>query len=271
MASQISSLLKHGWENLWKNKILWIFSALVLIDPLLRLISPIPPDRGLLSSLLYLILSVASIYFMFVSYGGVSFVGYRIAIRDSVDYETTFQNATKLFWRVVGISFFLALVMTPCLFTVFIVTYEEPFEIVDLAHNFFLTSIPLSIFVAIWYFSITETITNNSKVGESIHTAWAVFTHNFISLAVIGFILAIASYVTNISISAVTMLAQNSFDFAVLSKLDLISPHLSVTNDNVYKLASMSAQTAWRTYSVSVFTFAYLKFSGAKMSKHFKS
>jgi hypothetical protein len=271
MASQISSLLKRGWENLWKNKILWVFSGLVLIDPLLRLISPIPPNGGLLSSLLYLILSVTSIYFMFMSYGGVSFVAYRIAIRESVNYETAFQNSTKLFWRVVGISFFLVFIITPCLFTVFIVTYEEPFQIADLAHNFFLTSIPLSIFAAIWYFSITETIANNSKIGESLHTAWAVFTHNFISLAVIGFVLAIASYITNVSVSAFTMLAQNGFDFAVLSKLALISPHLSVTNDNVYKLASMIVQTAWRTYSVSVFTLAYLKFSGAKMSKHIKS
>jgi hypothetical protein len=242
----------------------------VLIEPLIRLIIPIPKIADLPSSLLNLVVSFASVYFTFMSTAGISFVAYCIAVGKSVDLETAFQNSTNLFWRVVGISFLLVLIIAPCLFTVFIVSYKEPFQIANLAHGFFFLSVPLSMFAAIGCFSIIEMIANNSKIGKSLKTAWTVFTYNFVSLAIIGFMLAIASYITNVSISIVAMLAQNSFDFAVLSKLDLISPHLSVTNNNIYKLVSTIAQAGWRTYSISIFTFAYLKYSGAKMSKHSK-
>jgi len=268
MASEIISLLQHGWKNLWKNKVLWLFSSLVLIEPFLRLLYPIPRNTNLASSLLNLVISIASVYFMYMSLAGISFVAYCVTIGKPIDLESAFQNSTNLFWRVVGISFLFVLIIAPCLFTVFIVSYKEPFQIVDLAHNFFFLLTPLSVFAAMVYFSITEIIANNSKIGKSLRIAWTIFTYNFISLAIIGFVLAIASYMTNISISAVTMLAQNNFDFAVLSKLDLISPHLSVTDNNVYKLVSAIAQTAWRTYSVSIFTFAYLKYSSAKMKKY---
>ena len=267
MASQIALLLKHGWVNIWKNKTLWIFSSLVLIDPLVRLIVPIPQNESLPSALFYLILSIASLYFIFMSYAGVAFVAYQITIGKSVDFETTFQNSTSLFWRVVGISFLLVLIVAPCLCLVFIVSYREPFELAYLAHTVFLLLIPLSIFGALWNFAVTEIIAHDSKIGKSLRTAWAVFTSNFFSLVIIGFAIGIASHMTNIFVSMATLLVQNSFDFAVLSNLDFISPHLSVTDNNVYKLVSAIAQTPWKTYSASVFTFAYLKYSGAKISE----
>jgi hypothetical protein len=151
---------------------------------------------------------------------------------------------------------------------VFIISYKEPFQIANLAHAIFFLSIPLSVFAAMGYFPITEIVAGNSKIGKSLQTAWSVFTYNFVSLAIIGFVLAIASYMINVSIATVTMLAQNSFDFAVFSKLDFISPHLSFTGNGVYKLVSTLAQAVWRTYNISIFTFAYLKYGGAKKVKH---
>jgi len=58
------------------------------------------------------------------------------------------------------------------------------------------------------------------------------------------------------------MLAQNRFDFTSLSALDFISPHLSFTDNNFYKLVNAIFITIWRTYSTSVFTVAYLKYNG---------
>ena len=268
MVSEITLLLQRGWINLWRNKILWAFSFLVLIDPLLRLIIPISQSENLPSALFFLVLSVAFVYFSFMSYAGVYFVAYCTAIGRPVNFKTSFQASTNLFWKIVGITFLLVLFVSPCLFTVFIFSFKEPFQIADLAHNFFLLSIPLSIFVAMWYFPITEIIANNTKIGKSLKIAWTIFTYNFLILAIIGLGLATASYAINISISIVTMLVQNGFDFAVLNKLDFISPHLSLTNNNYYRLVSTFSQAVWRTYSVSVFTFAYLKYSGIKMSTH---
>lgn len=271
MMSEISSLLQHGWKNIWKDKILWVFSSLVLIDPVIRLVVPIQRNVDLTSSLFNLLESLAAIYFMFMSYAGVSFIAYCISIGKPVDIQTAFQAATKLFWRVIALTFLLFLFIAPCLFVVFIFSFKQPPQIADFAHNFFFMSIPLSIFAAMWYFIITETIANNSKIGKSLKTAWTVFTDNFVSLAIIGLVLAFASYTTNVSISTVTMLSQNSFDITAFSKLDFISPHLSLTDNNFYKLATTTAQAIWRTYSTTLFTFAYLKYSGVKVSKKIMS
>jgi hypothetical protein len=65
----------------------------------------------------------------------------------------------------------------------------------------------------------------------------------------------------------VALLVENNFDVSVLGKLDFISPLLSFPNNNFYNLITAIPQAIWQTYSASVFTFAYLKYSGAKMSK----
>ena len=114
-------------------------------------------------------------------------------------------------------------------------------------------------------------IANDSKIGKSLKVAWRVFTHNFLVLASIGLGLTLTSYITSTIISMVTMLAQNSFDFAVLSKLDFISPQLTITNSNLFKLVSTVNRVAWRTFGASVFTFAFLKYSGVKMKEHSSS
>jgi len=271
MASEIASLLQHGWVNLWRNKTLWLFSSLGLIDTLVRAIVPIAQDESPPSILFFLILSIAAIYFTFMSYAGLSFVAYSIAIGKSVDFQTAFENSKNLFWRVVGLSFLLVLIVSPCICTVFIISYKEPFQIAYVAHNLIFVSIPLSIFAAMWYFPITEMVANDSKIGKSLKTAWTIFTYNFANLAIIGFLLTGIFYVINISISMAAMLVQNNFDFSALNTLDFISPHLSFAENNSYRLVAAIAQTAWHTYSTSIFTLAYLKYSGIKMLKHLLS
>jgi hypothetical protein len=271
MMSEISSLFQRAWENIWKNRVLWLFSSLVLIDPLLRLVIPIQKSNDLTSSLLKLVIGFASIYFMFMSYAGVSFVAYCIAIGKPIDFQTAFQSAGTLFWRIIGLTFLLFVFVAPFLCSVFVLTFKQPPQITDFAHNFFFAAIPLSIFAAMWYFPITEMIVNGSKIGNSLKTAWTVFTHNFVKLAIIGLLTGGVFYVINLFVSMATVLVQNSFDFSALKALDFISPHLSFTGNNYYSLITTMAQTAWHTYSTSIFTLAYLKYSGVKMNKPMRS
>jgi hypothetical protein len=187
----ISSLLQDGWKNIWKNKILWGFSFLILIEPLIRLVVPVQQSVDLLSSLFNIFVSLASLYLIVMSFAGVSFITYCVAIGKPVDAQIAYQASKALFWRFVTLTFVLVLFIAPCLCSVFIFSYKQPLQIVDLAHNFFFTSIPLSIFAAIWYFVATETIANGSKIGKSLKAAWTVFTYNFSSLAIIGVLLAV--------------------------------------------------------------------------------
>jgi hypothetical protein len=136
-----------------------------------------------------------------------------------------------------------------------------------MSHNLFWASIPIAGFAAMGYFPITETITNNSKIGKSLKAAWTVFTYHFAELATIGLLLTVGSRVVILFISLVLMLIQNNFDVSAVGKFDFISPQLSFPNNNLYKLIIAIPQAIWQTYTASIFTFAYLKYSGAKMSK----
>lgn len=256
--SEVYSLLRNGWENIWKNKILWGFSFLTLLEPITQLVVPNERSSDLPIILFNLAVSITSFYLFFISDAGISYVSYCIAINQPVNVQTAYQASKKLFWRVVGLTLVLFLIVSPCICIVYLFSFEQPLYF---SRNIFLISIPMSVFSAVLYFAVTETIANDSKIGKSLKAAWTVFTYYFASLATIGFLLAIASYIVNVFIGATIMFVQNGFDFMSLSKLDFISPYLSFTENNFYELATTIISNVWRIYSTSVFTVAYLKYN----------
>jgi hypothetical protein len=267
MASEILSLLQHGWENLWKNRVIWLFSSLVLIYPLLRLIIPMERNANLALSLLNIVINLAAIYFTFTSLVGISVVAYCIAIGNPVDWNTAFQESQYLLGRVIVLSFVVLLVLIVPFGCIVAFFFWQFLNIKNISHNIFFAAIPLSILSAMLSFPITETIKNNTSISKSLKAGWAVFTHHFVSLAIVGFLLMIGLRVLNISVSMAAILVEHNFDVSALSKLDFISPLLSFPNNNFYNLIVAIPQAIWQTYSASVFTFAYLNYSGAKMRK----
>jgi hypothetical protein len=270
MASEISSLLKRGWNNLWKNRILWLFSGLALIASILRLIIPNQKSDDLPSSFLNFMISLTSFYFTVIGDAGTSFVAYCIAIGNPVDFETAFQASRRLFWRIVGLTFLLLLLVAPFA-CVLVFAFWRFMQIKDIPHDIYLAAIPLSIFSALWSFTITEMIANNSRIGTSLKTAWTVFTDNFVKLAAIGLLLIGVSRVVDLSIGMATMLVQNNFDVSALSKLDFIYPQLSFPDSSFFRLMTVISQMVMQTYGTSIFTVAYLKYHGAKMNKQITS
>ena len=119
-----------------------------------------------------------------------------------------------------------------------------------------------------FYFPLTETVRNSSSIGKSLTAAWAVFATHFVSLAIVGSTLLIELRAIIILVSLAALLVENHFDVAALGMLDYVSPLLSFPKNNFYNLITAIPQAIWQTYSASVFTFAYLKYSGAKMGKH---
>jgi hypothetical protein len=269
MAAEITSFLQRGWENLWKNKVLWLFSSLVLLDSIFYLVVPLQ-NVDFASSLLDLVVRFVTIYFTYLGFAGVSFVAYHTTLGNLVNLSDAFQASKKLFWRVVVLSFLPFVFLAPCTF-VFAFSLGRLLQIKEIPHVFFLGSIPLSIFTAMWYFPITETIANNAKIGKSLRTAWAVFTANFVNLAIIGLLLVAAFHLINIVISIVMMLVQSGFDISALNKLDFINPRLSFPDNKIYELITAIFLAVWQAYGISIFTVAYLEYRSAKMSKHITS
>ena len=77
--SDVSLLLKRGWENIWKEKLLWLFGGLLLLEPLVQFI-PIQNSTGLTLSFLRLVKSFISLLLTTSSYTGVTYIAYCIAI-----------------------------------------------------------------------------------------------------------------------------------------------------------------------------------------------
>jgi hypothetical protein len=264
--SDIPLLLLRGWKNIWKEKILWLFSALVLVEPLVRTIQ-IQKSVGLLSSFLNLIESLVFLVLICVSYAGVPYVAYCIAADKPVNIQTTFLAVKKFLWRFFVSTLLLGIFYAPCLCSVYFFLIKQPPQISDFSHNLYFAVIPLSIFSALWDFLLAEIIRSDSGIRESLKTAWSVFSNHFFVLAAIGIALAGASYVISITTGMATILIQYNFNLSSLSKLDYLSPALSFIGNNWYKLLSATALTFWNTYITSVFISAYLKYANIKMDE----
>ena len=195
---------------------------------------------------------------------GVSVVAYYIAIGNPIDLKTAFQAAKKLFWRIVALFLLVLVLLLPYLC---IVSFSLRQFLQIARHNSFFISILLSIFAPMWYFPITETIANNSKIGKSIKYAWAIFSYSFATLALMGLLLFGLLYVMGTFISMGMILVQYNLDVSALSKLDFMSLEKSFPDNNLYNLMIAIVRAIWLTYSTSVFTLAYMKHSSAKMSK----
>jgi hypothetical protein len=268
MAAEITSFLQRGWQNLWKNKVLWLFSSFTLLSSMINLVLRNQINADLEYFPLYLAVTPVTLYFTYLGCAGVSFVAYHSAVGNLVNFSHAFQTSKKLFWRVVAFSLLPFLVLAPCACVlVFAFSSWETQRIENISKIFFLTSFPFSIISAMGYFPITETIANSSKFGKSLRTAWTVFTANFVHLAIIGLLLTGAVYLINLVISIVMMLVQSGFDMSALSKLNFFNPALSFLDNRIYSLIFVIPHLVWLPYYASIFTVAYLEYSSANMSQ----
>jgi len=244
--SEISSFLQRGWNNIWKEKILWIFSALILVDPLIRLVFPLQKSSALLPSFLNLVISFVSLYLLYVRIIGVTYIVYWETIGNPVNIHTVIQKVRNLFWQVVTSTFLffllVALCIALCLVMVSIVFMTKPLQFSDTPRILNLAMLALSIFSAPQYFLLAEIIVNDSGIRKSIEAAWELFLENFVKLTKIGIILSIIWYGINLVISTTTILIQYNFDFAALSRLNFIFPQFSSIDNKFYPLTVQQFQ-----------------------------
>ncbi len=259
----ISSFLKIGWENIWKNKSLWGFSFLILIEPIARIFVPHQTNPDLFASLLSFAIDLASYYLLILSIVGVSFISYHIAVGESTNLQVAYQTSKRIFWHVAGLMFALSLLLSPFTCAVFVYSYKYSPQFTDITRNFLVASIPLSAFSAIFHFSLAEIVINNAKIVKGLKSAWTIFFKHFVVLIALGLLLAITSYLINAIFSAGLMVTQNNLDILSLKNLDFLSLYSSFTNNNFYKLASTILAIFWGTYNTSVFMVAYLKYNRA--------
>jgi hypothetical protein len=265
--SDITSFFQRVWKNIWKEKILWLFSGLCFISRIIFLISPNQKGLGLLLFCLFLFGSFVSIYLSYAGGIGVTYIASRIIVGNPVNIQMVFQAIRKFFWRVVAstllFSLFFGLFVILCLGLFFILFIKKLPQYSDLPLIYFIVSIPLSFFIAPRYFIFSEIIVSDSSIGKSMENAWNLFIDNFVALAVIGIILSSIFYIANVTIGILIILFQYNFDFSALSKLNFFMPQLSFLDNKVYNFWVIAVfGTVWNTFSISIFMLAYLKYRG---------
>ena len=258
--TDITLFLKSGWKNIWKNKIVWIFTFMVLFEPLLRLLVPIQRSFDLPSALVNLAISIVSFSFGIVNINGVIFLLYHVSNNESVDFPTAYETSKRRFWRAFGATMVFYWIISPVLCGVLIYS-GRPIQPERFAHNLILVTYPLSIFAGISYFVLTEIVVNDSRISKSFKLALSLFFSKIGTLALIGSLFAAIFYTGNVFISAGFVLAQNSLDLVSLHEFNFISPPLSFTDNKFYGLVVAIFTAIYTTFRISVFTAAYVKYS----------
>ena len=267
--SDVSLLLKRGWENIWKEKLLWLFGGLLLLEPLVQFI-PIQNSTGLTLSFLRLVKSFISLLLTTSSYTGVTYIAYCIANGKSADIKATLHIIRKFFWFVVLSFITIFFFVTPFFCLALILSFDQSIQPVELTHNSYIFTLPLSIISALQFFLITEIITSETLIWASLKVSWGVFKSRVFIMSTIGIILGAVSYACDVVIGVTITLIQHGFDVTLLSKFDFISPQLSFTNNNLYEVATLIVQMIWVIYSASIFVLAYTKYKGAAKNKRVK-
>jgi hypothetical protein len=265
--SDITSFFQRVWKNIWKEKFLWLFSGVFFISQIPLFITPNQKSLGLLLSCLFFVGSFISIYLSYTGRIGVTYIASRIIAGNPVNIQMVFQATRKFFWRVVAstllFSLFFGLIVVVCLGLFFTIFIKKLPQFSDLPLIFFIVSIPLSFFMAPRYFIYSEIIVSDSGIGKSMENAWNLFIENFVTLAVIGFILSSVFYIANVTVGTLIILFQHNFDFSALSGFNFFMPQLSFSDNKLHNFLVLAVfGTVWNTFSISIFMLAYLKYRG---------
>src|SRR5690349_16942854 len=96
-------LIQRGWQNIWKQKTIWLFSALPLIT---QFVLPTYQrgEKNLSLLLLYLVVSIAYLILWVISLIGVPFLAYNFSIGKPATIQETLDAVNKFSVRIIGCS-----------------------------------------------------------------------------------------------------------------------------------------------------------------------
>lgn len=261
--AEVLLFIQHGWQNIWRQKTIWFFSALPIIG---QLVLP-NYDRGeqnLVLLCFYLMISILMLVISVVSFIGVPYLAYCFSIGKSVTIRETLLAVRKFAGRIIGCSFLGSLLMLPCIFLVLAIAFKDADNPLPVSNTAILVFLPLSVFSCLWDFTIFGFFENDWGIRKSIEHAWSLFTSHFGALALLGLFIVVILRISSAITGAVTVLIQSGFDVTLLNNLNIIDPTTTLGENVLFGLINGIIQTIYSTFSTSVFVLAYLKYSGVK-------
>ena len=257
-------LIQHGWQNIWKQKTIWLFSAITIFSQLYNVIQVKRPTE-LLPSLIALAASLIFIYLFYVSYIGVPYIAYSYLIGKPVTIQETLSAVKKFSGRVIGCSCLGFIALSPLLFWVLAVSINSSTHRLEIPDKVILALMPLSVFAALFQFTIVGFFENDWGIRQSLDKAWGLFKSHFGVLAILGLIFAIIFRVYSVLSGILTVLIQSGFDLTFIGTINLLNPSASLSSSLLFVVINGIGQIIFTPLSASVFISAYLKYNNVKL------
>jgi len=268
--ADVSLFIQRGWQNIWKQKTIWFFSALPVISELFfRTYNR--GEQNLVLLCLYLVITILVIVLEVVSLIGVPYQAFSFSIGRTAAVQETLDAVRKFLWRTIGCSALGILLLLPCFLLVLGIALNNSVPPSQISSTLLLVFIPFSIFSCLWDFSIFGFFENDWGIRKSIEKAWSLFTSHFGALVLLGILIVVLLRISTAMTGVLTILLQSGFDIASLSKLNYIDPAATLSNNMLFELISGVNQIIFNTFSISVYALAYLKYSGVQIPSITKS
>jgi len=262
--ADVSLFIQRGWQNIWKQKTIWLFSALPTISGLL-LGTYNRDEQNLALLCLYLVIIVLVMVLSVVSSIGVRYQAFNFSIGKSATVQETLDAAIIFSGRIIGCSVLGLLLVLPCFLLVFGIALNNSMQLSQVSNMLLLVFLPLSMFGCLWDFSIFGFFENDWGIRQSIASAWSLFTSHFRALALLGILMLVLSRISFAATGILTVLLQSGFDMASLSDLNYINPYTTLGENGLFKFINGVNQIIFDTFSISVLVLAYLKYRGVKI------
>ncbi len=258
--------MRHGWKSIWKQKSIWLFSLLPILNQISNVFQVKRPT-DLFSSFVSLAAGIIFIFLFYVSYIGVPYLAYSFLIGESVSIQETLSAVKKFAGRVIGCSCLGFLALSPLLFLVLAVSINSSTRTLEISNTIAVALLSLSIFTALWQFTIVAFFENDWGIRQSVEKAWYLFKSHFGVLAVLGLILTIIFKVYSAMSGTLTVLIQSGFDVTSINNLNMFNPSASLSKNLLFVLINSIGQTIFTPLSASIFISAYLKYSDVKLPR----
>ncbi len=258
--ADIISFMRQGWKNIWKQELIFLFSALPVVLSQLQLIVNDLGEVKLLQGLLMLLLAIGVLIFYFVSYIGVPYLAWCATTSRSTTIPEVLAAVRKFLWRIIGVSCLIFLLFSPCLILVLFMSMNNPTHRPQ-GNSATILSLFLSLFAAVLDFALFGFFANDWGIRESLEKAWNLFTSHFGVLAVLGLILTLISMLITGASAALTVLFQSGFDMTSLGEVNYIAPATSLYGNMIFLITSGVGQIILIPFHWSAFASAYLKYT----------
>jgi len=210
-------------------------------------------------------LGILAILLVILNSIGVPYLVYCFTMSRPATFEEAFSAVGKFFGRVLGCSLLGLLVLSPCFFLVFAISFDTSTQPPHFSNNMFLLTLPLALFAPLPDFALFEFFKKDLGIRQTLANAWHLFTSHFGILAILGIVLIVVYRIFSAASGIFTVLIQSGFDMAALSKLNYLNPSVSFRGDLLFVLVDGIILMIYTVFSTSVLALAYLKYSEAKL------